>query len=169
MAALGAGKSTVYGGREYAANEPFIAGEFAMLVQSTSSLGGIQKAVKFALGTAFLPRLPGYAQGNNVVGGGCLWTLKGFKEADYQGVWRFYQFLAAPAQEIAWHKGTGYFPLSNDTVKALEEEGWFKKEPNFLTAFDQILRAKTRRLAGAPPGRFCHHPRYVVSPLKMHW
>jgi sn-glycerol 3-phosphate transport system substrate-binding protein len=45
---------------------------FAMLVQSTSSLGGIQKAAKFALGTAFLPRLPGYAQGNNMVGGGCL-------------------------------------------------------------------------------------------------
>jgi sn-glycerol 3-phosphate transport system substrate-binding protein len=148
-------KVLVYGGREYAANEPFIAGEFAMLVQSTSSLGGIQKAVKFALGTAFLPRLPGYAQGNNVVGGGCLWTLKGFKEADYQGVWRFYQFLTAPAQEIAWHKGTGYFPLSNDTVKALEEEGWFKKEPNFLTAFDQILRGKnTPAAAGALLGDF---------------
>jgi len=30
-----------YGGREYSANDPFIAGEFAMLAQSTSSLGGI--------------------------------------------------------------------------------------------------------------------------------
>jgi len=43
-----------YGGRTYSANDPFIAGEFAMLAQSTSSLGGIQKKVDFELGTAFL-------------------------------------------------------------------------------------------------------------------
>ncbi len=129
-----------YGGREYSANDPFIAGEFAMLAQSTSSLGGIQNAVEFELGTAFLPTLDGYERnGNNVVGGGCLWTMSGKSDAEYDAVWRFYQHLSAVEQDIFWHKGTGYFPATNAAVEALEAEGWFEENPNFRTAFDQIL------------------------------
>ncbi|MBZ0277704.1 MAG: extracellular solute-binding protein [Anaerolineae bacterium] len=131
----------IYGGREYSANDPFLAGEFAMLVQSTSSLGGIQKNATFNLGTAFLPRLEGYedAIGNNVIGGGCLWTMAGKSPEEYNAVWRFYQFLAQDAEAIVWHKGTGYFPVTNSAFDALDAEGWFTENPNFLTAFNQIL------------------------------
>jgi len=129
-----------YGGREYSANDPFIAGEFAMLAQSTSSLGGIEKAAEFNLGTAFLPSLDGYERtGNNVVGGGCLWTMAGQSPEEYDAVWRFYQYLSEVDQDMMWHKGTGYFPASNATVDALDTEGWFEQNPNFRTAFDQIL------------------------------
>jgi sn-glycerol 3-phosphate transport system substrate-binding protein len=129
-----------YGGREYSANDPFIAGEFAMLAQSTSSLGGIQSKVDFDLGTAFLPTLDGYERaGNNVVGGGCLWTMAGKSEAEYDAVWRFFEYLSGTDQSILWHKGTGYFPSTNAAVDALEAEGWFDQNPNFRTAFDQIL------------------------------
>jgi sn-glycerol 3-phosphate transport system substrate-binding protein len=130
----------VYGGREYAANDPFIAGQFPMLIQSTSSLGGIQKGVAFDLGTAFLPALDGYERsGNNVVGGGCLWTMAGHPQEELDAAWRFYQHLSDDEQAIIWHKGTGYFPATNSAVDALEAEGWFAENPNFLTAFDQIL------------------------------
>ncbi len=129
-----------YGGREYSANDPFIAGEFAMLAQSTSSLGGIQRSVDFDLGTAFLPILEEYGRnGNNVVGGGCLWTMAGKSDEEYDAVWRFFQHLSQTEQSITWHKGTGYFPATNAAVDALEEEGWFDENPNFRTAFDQIL------------------------------
>ena len=129
-----------YGGREYKANDLFIAGELAMLIQSTSSLGGIQKSVQFELGTAFLPTLDGYERaGNNVVGGGCLWTMAGHPQEEYAGVWRFFQFLSEDEQAITWHQGTGYFPATNSAVDALEEAGWFEENPNFLTAFEQIL------------------------------
>lgn len=145
-----------YGGREYSANDPFIAGEFAMLAQSTSSLGGIQSAVEFDLGTAFLPRLEGYDEiGNNVVGGGCLWTMAGASEGELDAVWRFYQHLATPEMSILWHKGTGYFPATNEAVQALEEEGWFEENPNFRTAFDQILAGNnTPASAGVLLGDF---------------
>ena len=129
----------LYGGREYSANDPFLAGEFAMLAQSTSSLGGIQGNAEFELGTAFLPRLEGYEPGNNVIGGGCLWALQGFSDEEYDAIWRFYQFLSQTEQSIFWHKETGYFPSTNEAVEALEAEGWFEENPNFSTAFDQIL------------------------------
>ena len=129
-----------YGGREYSANDPFIAGEFAMLVQSTSSLGGIEAKVDFDLGTAFLPILDGYDRsGNNVVGGGCLWTMDGQSADQLDAVWRFYQYLSETDQAVYWHKGTGYFPATNAAVEALDAEGWFTDHPNFRTAFDQIL------------------------------
>lgn len=129
-----------YGGREYSANDPFIAGEFAMLAQSTSSLGGIEGKVTFDLGTAFLPTPDDYPRtGNNVVGGGCLWTMEGKSDDEYNAVWRFFQYLSDTPQAILWHKGTGYFPATNAAVQALEDEGWFTEHPNFRTAFDQIL------------------------------
>ncbi len=138
----------VYGGREYAANDPFIAGQYPMLIQSTSSLGGIQRSVEFELGTAFLPTLDGYERtGNNVVGGGCLWTMAGSPDEEYAGVWEFFKFLSADEQAITWHKGTGYFPATNSAVDALDEEGWFEDNPNFLTAFDQILAGNNTEAA----------------------
>jgi sn-glycerol 3-phosphate transport system substrate-binding protein len=145
-----------YGGREYSANDPFIAGEFAMLVQSTSSLGGIQGSVEFDMGTAFLPTLDGYERtGNNVVGGGCLWAMSGQSAEENAAVWRFFQYLSQPEQSIIWHKGTGYFPATNEAVAALEAEGWFEQNPNFRTAFDQILAgANTPASSGVLLGDF---------------
>lgn len=138
----------IYGGREYSANDPFIAGSFAMLAQSTSSLGGIEGSAPFEVGTAFLPRLEGYESvGNNVIGGGCLWTLAGHSEAENNAVWEFYSFLSETPQSVAWHKGTGYFPATHEAVEALESEGWFEENPNFLTAFDQILAGNNTEAA----------------------
>ncbi|MBI5304601.1 MAG: ABC transporter substrate-binding protein [Chloroflexi bacterium] len=134
-------KVLVYGGREYDANAPFLAGEFAMLVQSTSSLGGIQNSAKgkFEIGTTFLPRMPGYPTGNTVVGGGCLWVMKGRSDAENLAAWEFLKHVNKLDNQITWHKKTGYFPATNVAVQSLMNEGWFAKEPNYLTAFMEIL------------------------------
>ncbi len=129
----------VYGGREYSANDPFLAGDFAMLVQSTSSLGGILRKADFEVGTTFLPRLPGYPSGNSVIGGGSLWVMKGASDEQLEAAWAFLQYLGRIDNTIAWHKGTGYFPATNEAVLTLLNEGWFAGEPNALTAFMQIL------------------------------
>lgn len=146
----------VYGGREYSANDPFLAGEFAMLAQSTSSLGGILKKAGFEVGTAFLPRLgDDYPQGNSVIGGGCLWVLKGHEPAEYEAAWKFLQYSFSPERAKVWHKGTGYFPISNTAYEELKKEGWFEEEPNHATAFNQILGgADTPAARGVLLGNF---------------
>ena len=138
----------VYGGREYKANDPFLAGQFAMLVQSTSSLGGILRKAQFEVGTTFLPRLPGYPRGNSVVGGGCLWVMKGFSDEELAAAWEFLKYSFSVERAIIWHKRTGYFPTSNAALQVLLDEGWFAQEPNHLTAFLQILSG-----ADTPAGR----------------
>lgn len=130
----------VYGGREYAANDPFLAQQFPFLFQSTSSLGGILNAAEFEVGTAFLPRFEGdFEQGNSVVGGGCLWLMNQASPEQQTGAWEFFKYLNSVDETITWHKETGYFPATNTAYERLKAEGWFDDEPNHATAFDQIL------------------------------
>lgn len=136
-------KVLVYGGREYAANDPFLAGKFPFLFQSTSSLGGIEKSAKFKVGTANLPRFEGtYGTGNSVVGGGCLWVFNKATPEQQKVAWEFFKFTFSIPEASAWHKETGYFPVSVSAYEALKKEGWFDKQPNYATAFNQILTGK---------------------------
>jgi len=129
----------VYGGREYAANDPFLAKQFPFRFQSTSSLGGILKSAEFEVGTAFLPRLDGYESGNSVVGGGCLWLMDKATPEQQTGSWEFFKFINSVDETIEWHKKTGYFPATNTAYEKLKTDGWFDEEPNHATAFNQIL------------------------------
>jgi len=149
-------KVLVYGGREYSANDPFLAAQFPFLIQSTSSLGGILGKATFKVGTTFLPRLDGdYPKGNSVVGGGCLWLMDGTTPAQQAAAWEFFKFINTPAETIAWHKETGYFPATNTAYEQLKAEGWFEEEPNHATAFNQILGgADTPASVGVLLGNF---------------
>lgn len=130
----------LYGGREYAPNQAFLAGQMAMLVQSTSSLAGIEEAASFEVGTTFLPRLDGYPRGNSVIGGATLWVMRGnYSDAELDAIWKFLKWGIEEDVTIRWHKETGYFPTTNAAVKRLLDEQWFAEQPNHLTAFLQIL------------------------------
>ena len=146
----------LYGGPEYSANTAFKSGQLAILLQSTSSLAGIEKGSQFAVGTSFLPRFEGYPMGDSVIGGGSLWVRKGQSTKELKAVWEFLKYLGNTDVAIQWHKGTGYFPTVNSAVKALLDEGWFSKDQNFLTAFLQILsgRRDTAAVKGVRLGPF---------------
>lgn len=146
----------LYGGPEYSANTAFKSGQLAMLLQSTSSLAGIEKGSGFKVGTSFLPRYEGYPMGDSVIGGGSLWVRKGQSTKELKAVWEFLKYLGNTDVAIQWHKGTGYFPTVNSAVKALLDEGWFSEDQNFLTAFLQILsgRRDTAAVKGVRLGPF---------------
>ena len=156
-----------YGGPEYKANDAFLAGQIAMLQQSTSSAGSISKAAKFNVGTAFLPIFEGYPKGSSVIGGATLWTMKGHTQEEYDAVWEFYKWLVRTDVAAQWHKDTGYFPATKSAVKQLEDEGWFKENPNFFTAFDQILSGeKVPASQGVLLGNFPEIRQYVRTAIE---
>jgi sn-glycerol 3-phosphate transport system substrate-binding protein len=146
----------IYGGPEYSANAAFQSGQIAMLLQSTSSLRGIEKGSSFKVGTGFLPRLEGYPRGNSVIGGASLWVTKGQSKEQLRAVWAFLKYLGRPEVAVEWHKGTGYFPTVNGAVQQLMGEGWFSVDQNYLTAFLQILsgRRDTAAATGVRMGPF---------------
>jgi sn-glycerol 3-phosphate transport system substrate-binding protein len=128
-----------YGGREYSANQDFLAGEVAMLIQSTSSLSSIIESADFEVGTTFLPRFEGQGIGNSVIGGASLSVMQGHSDQDYAAVVEFFKYLSKTDVTIQWHKDTGYFPSTNAAVKTLMDDRWFSDNPNYLTAFLQVL------------------------------
>jgi sn-glycerol 3-phosphate transport system substrate-binding protein len=134
------GKLLMYGGREYAPNKAFLAGEVAMLLQSTSQVTTIEKAAKFAVGTGYLPRIEGKPAGKSVIGGASLWVLKGKGRSPEElgAIAKFFRFISLPEQAVKWHQDTGYFPATLTAEKMLRAEGWFQKQPNHETAFKQI-------------------------------
>lgn len=146
----------IYGGPEYSANSAFEAGQIAMLIQSTSSLAGIEQGSQFKVGTTFLPHFAGYPRGNSVIGGASLWVTKGQSKDQLKAVWAFLKYLARPEVAVQWHKGTGYFPTVNTAVQSLMTEGWFTKDQNYLTAFLQVLsgRRDTAAATGVRMGPF---------------
>jgi len=158
----------IFGGAEYAANSAFNAGQIAMLIQSTSSLAGIIKASEFKVGTSFLPRFEEYPVGNSIVGGGSLWVTKGQSDEELRGVWEFLKYLSREDIAIKWHKGTGYFPVSNGALKTLLDEGWFSEDQAYLTAFLQILsgRRDTAASTGVRLGPFVAIREDLVSGLE---
>ncbi len=133
-------KILAYGGREYAPNKAFLAGEVAMLMQSTSQVTTIEQAAQFPVGTGFLPRIEGQPAGKSVIGGASLWVLKGKGRSprELDGIVRFFKFIAQPEETAKWHMETGYFPATKNAVTLLREQGWFAKHPNHETAFKQI-------------------------------
>ncbi len=137
-------KVFLYGGREYSANQAFLSGQAAMLIQSTSSLASIESAANFKVGTTFLPKMPGYPTGNSVIGGATIWVMKGLSEEKYKAIAEFLKYLGKPEVTIMWHNMTGYFPITNSAVKKLLDTGSFAKHPNSLTAFLQILTGNVK-------------------------
>jgi sn-glycerol 3-phosphate transport system substrate-binding protein len=134
-----------YSGRGSRGDQPVINGEAAIGLASTALVGTLTKTAKFEWGTGNLPRITGYPIGNSIIGGASLWILKGHKPEEYKAVAKFLEFLGKTEQQAWWHAETGYLPISNSALKALEATGHFKKNPNMWTAFAQITKGKTTK------------------------
>ncbi len=134
-----------YNGRLNKAEAVMNAGECGIFMTSSAFLGNLTRASegKFTWGTGALPRLGGFPQGNSIIGGATLWVLKGAKPAEYKGVAQFFKFLASTDNQAWWAGVTGYLPLTNAAVKAMETSGHFQKNPNQRTAITQMQSGKT--------------------------
>ena len=134
-----------YNGKLNKAEANMGAGECGVFLSSSAYIGNLTRAAegKFTWGTGSLPRLAGFPQGNSIIGGATLWVLKGVKPAEYKGVAQFFKYLASTENQAWWAGVTGYLPLTNAAVKAMESSGHFQKNPQQRTAITQMLGGKT--------------------------
>ena len=128
-----------YGGRMDVPDQKFMSGECAMYLQSSALIGGFTRSVPFIWGTGQLPQWgEPYRKGTSIPGGATLWVMQGLPPADYQGVARFFKFLAEPEQQAWWHRTTGYVTITNASLKALGQTNHFLRNPDQWTAFAQL-------------------------------
>jgi sn-glycerol 3-phosphate transport system substrate-binding protein len=68
--------------------------------------------------------------------------LRGHEPADYKGVAQFMKFIAEPRQQIWWAAATGYVPITGTALKALEDDSFYKNNPEQRTAISQLLNPR---------------------------
>jgi sn-glycerol 3-phosphate transport system substrate-binding protein len=126
-------KSFDYGGRSNDAAAKFISGECAMLTQSSGGLGAIARDSKFAFGTAQMPHWPDVkgAPFATTIGGASLWVFNApnRSQAEFRGVAQFLNYLRSDKVMTEWAKTTGFLPATNSAFKAMQDEGFFAKNP----------------------------------------
>jgi sn-glycerol 3-phosphate transport system substrate-binding protein len=73
----------------------FLAGEAAMMFDSTAGTRGLQDGAEFEVGTMFIPYADS-ADGRNgvVIGGAALWLIDSGDEATNNAAWQFMKFMA---------------------------------------------------------------------------
>lgn len=74
----------------------------------------------------------------NLIGGASLWLMGGLDPAVEDGALTFLAWFTNTENIAEWHQVTGYLPIRVSAADLLESEGWFEKNPDFRTAFDQI-------------------------------
>lgn len=126
-------KSFDYGGRSNDAAAKFISGECAMLTQSSGGLAAIAKDAKFQFGTTAVPYWPDVkgAPFATTIGGASLWVFNAPNRSDneFRGAAKFLEFLKSDKVMTEWAKTTGFVPATNSAFKAMQDEGFFAKNP----------------------------------------
>jgi sn-glycerol 3-phosphate transport system substrate-binding protein len=127
----------------------FMAGQTAMIIESTATLRGMMDTAKgkFDLGTAFLPRPneEAYNKAGTVIGGASVWILKDRPAEEQQCAWEFIKFVSAPPQQAYWHTKSGYYPIRKAAYDEPLDKEWRAKYPQFQTAIDQLHAAPNNR------------------------
>lgn len=129
----------------------FTGQQAAMHITSTADLVNITNAGEeagFSVGTGLLP-IPDDAERNGVVvGGASVWLTADHPQEELEAAVAFMLFLGNTDNMVAWHQGTGYFPVRYSAIDALAEGGWFDENPTFTTAFDQLTETISNPATG---------------------
>ncbi len=122
----------------------FLAGQAAMMFDSTAGTRGLQDAADFEVGTMFIPYADSAGERNGVIiGGAALWLLDSGDPAQNAASWEFMKFMADVEQQVPWHTSTGYFPVRTDVADNAEAQAFWAENPNFLTAINQLGTTRT--------------------------
>jgi sn-glycerol 3-phosphate transport system substrate-binding protein len=130
-------------GKDYSAwevaNTDFLNGRVAMIFTSTAFLNYITQNAKFKVGTAFLP-----ARAKSAVptGGTYFVMMKDAPAPQKEAGWAFMKWMTEPAQTISLAKATGYMPIRTSAINSAEMQGFYKENPNYKVALDQLRHAQ---------------------------
>lgn len=103
----------------------FNAGECAMMEGSSGSYAASAKAFdgKYQITVNMAPMYKGYERHNTLVGGASIYVMKGHDQAEVEGAKAFLDFLRKPEQQMAFTAATGYVPVTNDVLEAINKSG----------------------------------------------
>lgn len=130
----------------------FVSGECPIMFDSIAGFT-TTKGLTDQTGTKWtVAELPHFADTkpiNNLVGGAAFWTMKGFSDAEYEAVGKFFAFIAKADQQKTWSNATGYFPVTKSAFNEMVAEGYYQTPENLNKdlAVKSLLRAEPTALS----------------------
>lgn len=118
----------------------FSSGKCSTFFASTAAHGSVEREAKIKWSATYLPHEENVTARNSTIGGATIWTLKGHKAEDYDGVADFLTFLASPDLQVWWSKATGYVPITNKAYQVAKAEGYYTANPTREIAILQLNR-----------------------------
>ncbi|MBG0823476.1 extracellular solute-binding protein [Planomonospora sp. ID91781] len=121
--------------------EAFAGGRVAFLLDSSKSAEEIVRAgaaAGFEVAVGRMPYNGDVPYAGSAVSGDSLWLADGLDEARRDGALAFMQYLAGPGCAAAWHRATGFVPVTGASAELLEREGWFGEHPHQRVAVEQL-------------------------------
>jgi sn-glycerol 3-phosphate transport system substrate-binding protein len=93
------------------------------------------------IGTGPLPSFDG--SGGVPVGDGSLWLTKAAPPERRAAAWQFVKYLASAEQQAALSLAGGFIPIRTDATTSPALKAKWKAEPEYRTAYDQLLTGPT--------------------------
>ena len=122
----------------------FANGLAATTMESTGALGGITDSAQFEVGTAMLPE---QVEFGSPTGGAGLAILAAAPDDRKQAAFEFIKFAARPENVAFWSTTTGYMPVTKSAQESSEMQSYFRKDPNFKVAVDQLPKTQPQDTA----------------------
>lgn len=113
----------------------FNAGECAMMEGSSGSYAASAKAFegKYEITVGMAPMYKDHERHNTLVGGASIYVMKGHDKDQIEGAKAFLDFLRQPEQQMFFTAATGYVPVTNDVLDAINKSGE-ANSPKYATA-----------------------------------
>ncbi len=150
-----AGTNPASGSSQYDNLLSICSGTNAMTIDTSAALGTAYEvlggggcAAKVEIGVAPLPGANG--AGGTLVGGAANYIVKGKNSAKIAAAWKFAQYLTTPAVQSAWAAGTGYVPISKESVTSKAIVELWAKRPGYKVAYDQLITGKENEATAGP-------------------
>ncbi|HHV94385.1 MAG TPA: ABC transporter substrate-binding protein [Firmicutes bacterium] len=117
------------------ASEDFLAGDAAIMYNSTGSMAFVRDNAYFNWSVGPLPR-------NTVhsfpYGGGGLYLFKGHSAEEEAAAWRFMKYLTSPEITARWSRTSGYFAVRKSAYELPEMQAYFQQFPQAKQAADLL-------------------------------
>ncbi|EJW13685.1 Glycerol-3-phosphate ABC transporter protein [Rhodovulum sp. PH10] len=129
-----------YGGRGTTAEPMFPNGVCGIFIGSSALAADVRANARFEIGYGMLPYWPDVpaAPRNTMIGGASLWVLRGRPDEEYRGVARFFAWLGRPDIQSAWHRETGYLPITRAAYEASRAQGFYEEHPDAELAIREV-------------------------------
>lgn len=162
----------VYSGKGGGPVNTFFSQDVGILTNSSGAQANIRTNAKFPFGIAMIPYWPDMkgAPQNTILGGASLWVMGGHTKEEEKGIAEFFEWFLKKEQQYAFHKTTGYVPVTMEGYEYSKAQGLYKDDPGFEIAIKSLaLNPPTKDTRGLRLGNLVQIRAVVDEELELLW